>query len=467
MLSLRSYTPWTVPLLAGLLALGWVPSDLSDRARDPAQTPVRDDFDGDGYQDLAIGAPGATLGGQKGAGYVAVLYGGPHGVSATTRRTVISRTTQGIPADPVADQGFGARLSKGDLNGDGYADLVVGLARRKGDAVIVWGSPKGLSGGTAVPATNTQAGDFDGDGKLDLALFRTDRAPGDDPLGSTATVWTGPVTRSGTPARKTALDPEHLKYYDVDDGATGDVNGDGRDELALRVYYGEGGYGTRFYTASSSGLKDATDKAPDGGYGLAFGDVNGDGYDDFLAGSVPDDAGRITVAHGSASGLGPRSSWKSYSQNTPGVPGASEINDLFGSAVAAGDITGDGIDDVAVGAIGRELGYDDGAGEVVVLRGTPTGLTGTGSQVFTQDTPGIPGTTQPGDVFGSAVRLLDINGNGHADLVAAAVGEDAGNGRVYVLRGRPEGVVTDAGLMVGGKVLGVPYAKARFGGAVG
>lgn len=433
MLSLRSYAPWTVPLLAGLLGLGWVPQGLSEGLSeglpqgDAVRAPVRDDFDGDGYRDLAVGG---------GAGRVAVFYGGPDGPG---RRTVLTRDTVGVPGDPATDTGFGSQLSQGDLDGDGYADLVAGLDGREGDAVVVWGGPDGLTKGTPVSGNHTQSGDFDGDGKLDLVLFRTQRSQVDDPNGSTATVWYGPLSRSGTPAREAPLDPEELKYHDIDDAVVGDVNGDGRDELALRVYWGEGGYGVRFYTGAPKGLTHAPpETAPDGSGGLAFGDVNGDGYDDFLVGSWPSDTGQVTVALGSPVGMRPAAGWTSYDQNTPGVPGEPLTNDMLGSDLAVGDVDADGLDDVAVGAIGKEIGYEDGAGAIVVLRGDAGdsgGLTGTGARLFSKATPGIP---EPARNFGAGVRLLDTDGDGYAELVAPA-----GKGRVYVLPGGSDGVVVE------------------------
>jgi hypothetical protein len=450
--------------MAGLFALGAVPSDLTARAEAAAPAPVRDDFNGDGYQDLAVGAPRATIGGQSGAGHAAVLYGGPHGLSVT-RRTVISRATSGVPGSPVKNQEFGGQLAKGDLNGDGYADLVIGQISTTGDAVIVWGGPQGLSGsgGVAIPATNVQTGDFDGDGKLDLALFRIGRSPGDAPHGTTGSVWTGPLTRTGTPARTSALDPDHLQYIDVKGGAVGDVDGDGRDDLALRAYCGDGVfYCTKFYLASATGLIRST--APEGDGDVALGDVNGDGYDDLVVGFRYEE--KIEVAYGSPSGVTPSSTWGSYSQDTPGVPGTPETGDDFGSAVAVGDITGDGIDDVAVGAPGEEFGHGDAAGVVDILRGSRTGLTGSGAQAFTQNTAGVPGAAELGDTFGSAVRLLDINGNGYADLAAGAMGENNDNGAVWELRGRPTGIVTDAALVFGGRAVGAPYARAGFGAEV-
>jgi hypothetical protein len=458
----RSYRALSVPLVAGALALGGIPA-LTASAAAAAPNSVQDDFNGDGYKDLAVGAPTATVGGQKEAGYVAVMYGGPHGLTKD-HRTIISRATSGIPGSPAAGEDFGIQLSKGDLDGDGRTDLVIGQSSPVRDAVVVWGGKSGLSGGVSVPAAVTQAGDFDGDGKQDLVLFRGGRSQVDDPFGTTATVWRGPLSRTGTPAATKAFGPKDFQFADVLDTAAGDVNGDGRDDLALNLYTGDGGFGSSFYLASASGDTFTSAEAPRGFGGVTFGDVNGDGYDDLVRGD--EDRSTITVAAGSASGLSAASTWKTYSQNTDGVPGGKESEDYFGAAVAAGDVNGDGYDDVAVGAPGEELGYDDGAGMVSVLYGSRGGLTGKGAQGFTQNTKGVPGAVEPSDNFGGAVSLLDINRNGYADLAAAAPHENSGDGAVWSLRGRPTGIVTDAAFTFGGRTIGAPYAKAWFGGSL-
>ncbi|WP_069762857.1 FG-GAP and VCBS repeat-containing protein [Streptomyces sp. LUP47B] len=461
----RSYKAWSVPLIAGVLALGGIPA-LAGTAAAAAPKSVHDvvdDFNGDGYKDLAVGAPIATVGGKQGAGYVTVMYGGPHGLTKD-HRTIISRSTSGIPGDPAAGENFGYQLSTGDLDGDRRTDLIIGQASSTRDAVVVWGGQGGLSGGVSVPAATTQAGDFDGDGKQDLVLFRGGRAPGDDPLGTEATVWRGPVSRAGKPAATQDFGSTKVEPYDVMYAAAGDVNGDGRDDLALTVYLGDGGIGSQFYLANPSGGAFTFAAAPEGSGQVAFGDVNGDGFEDVVRG-VPNDS-TVTVALGSAAGLKPASTWKSYSQDTEGVPGATEEEDRFGDAVAAGDVNGDGYADVAVGAPGEALGDKGGAGMVNVLYGSHDGLTGNAAQGFTQDTDGVPGAAESSDNFGGSVSLLDINGNGYADLAAAAPRENSGDGAVWSLRGRPTGIVTDAAFTFGPVTIGAPSAKAWFGGVL-
>jgi hypothetical protein len=457
-----------VPLIAGVLALGGIPA-LAGSASAAESKAVQDDFNGDGYKDLAVGAPIATIGGKQGAGYVTVMYGGPHGLTKDNR-AVISRSTSGIPGDPAAGENFGHQLSTGDLDGDGRTDLIIGQASPTRDAVVVWGAKEGLSGGVSVPAATTQAGDFDGDGWPDLVLFRGGRSPGDDPLGTEATVWRGPISRAGKPTATQDFGSTKVKPHDVMYAAAGDVNGDGRDDLALTVYLGDGGIGSQLYLANASGGAFTYAAGPAGSGQVAFGDVNGDGFGDVVRG-VPSEA-TVTVALGSASGLKPESTWKSYSQDTADVPGGREEEDLFGAAVTAGDVNGDGYADVAVGAPGEKLGDKTGAGMVNVLYGSRDGLTGKGSQGFTQDTEGVPGAAESSDNFGDAVSLLDINGNAYADLAAAAPrenmveGANTGEGAVWSLRGRPTGIVTDAAFTFGPRTVGAPVERASFGGSL-
>ncbi|MDQ1046856.1 FG-GAP-like repeat-containing protein [Streptomyces sp. V4I2] len=117
---------------------------------------VQDDFNGDGYRDLAVGAPHAANGTVEEAGSVVVLYGSKSSVSAT-RRTVITQATAGVPGEPEKWDEFGTTVATADLDRDGYADLLVGTPREdvrgiesRGSVTVVWGGPNGLKGGANI-----------------------------------------------------------------------------------------------------------------------------------------------------------------------------------------------------------------------------------------------------------------------------------------------------------------------------
>ncbi|MFC7469249.1 FG-GAP-like repeat-containing protein [Actinomadura keratinilytica] len=171
----------------------------------------------------------------------------------------------------------------------------------------------------------------------------------------------------------------------------------------------------------------------------ATGDFDNDGHDDLLLGSPDNDM--VVAYEGSSGGLG-TSARRTFTQDTPGVPGVTEPSDFFGEGVAAGDVDGDGYDDIAVGAEYETVGSVPNASSVTILRGSPASLTGTGAQAIHQDTAGVPGANEPYDRFGSAVRLTDTNRDGRADLAAGAPMENTSNGALWSLRGSPTGVTS-------------------------
>jgi FG-GAP-like repeat len=128
-------------------------------------------------------------------------------------------------------------------------------------------------------------------------------------------------------------------------------------------------------------------------------DFNNDGFADLAVGVAGENlgangnAGAVTILYGTASGLTGTGS-RLFTQDSPGVGSSAEGEDDFGWTIAAGDFDGDGFADLAVGVWRENVGAAANGGAVNVLYGTTGGLTGSGSQLFTQDSPGVPDSVE-------------------------------------------------------------------------
>lgn len=406
----------------------------------------RADFNGDGYNDVAVGMSGPVINPDlltNKPGAIVVTYGGKNGLDAA-RRTVIDQDTDGIP-----DGHLDGVMTYGDLDNDGYTDLVF-------SDVVVWGGADGLSGGTAFDAAGRAGalavGDFNGDGKVELAAFTgTEKDP-------RISILAGGFTRQGprsgtydlalTPGRANASGLGALEMHLT----AGDLTGDHISDLIVGTrWYTDNDKppGNTFFQGSRQGLADVEGEDVAAGHVTAIGDIDHDGYGDLAIGDSSshqfdgqeDRAGFVTITYGSKDGPGDGRPDQVIRRDTPGLPGPPPRGP-FADSVALGDVNGDGFADLAIGDGAQPFGTTINAGRVMVLRGSAAGITTTGGQYFTQETPGIPGESVTRDRFGESLLLTDVNNDGKTDLTVCGHEDDRNRGSSWNLLGTAEGLST-------------------------
>jgi hypothetical protein len=392
-----------------------------------------------------------------------------------------ARAMELVTAGPAAAAGS---PTLPDFDGDGYADLAIGVPyedvgaiRDAGAVQIRYGGPDGLPMGVAAQTVNQDSpgirgtaeaddlfgwsvapGDFDGDGYTDLAVGvrREDEAALNE---GAVTVLYGSVdglaaARNRTWTQDTPGVPDLAEAGDQfgETILAADFDADGFADLAVGVY-GEDAVvddtvavdagvvtimrgsavglqtaGVRRWSQARLDLTEAVEDGDQFGRALAAGDFDGDGYADLAIGTPYEDTlhlrtGLVHVLFGTPKGI--RSTGAQlWSQDAPGILGEAELRDQFGQSLAAGDLDGDGYADLAVGAW-----FEDGCricneGAVHVIRGSSDGLTAVGDQLWTQDSAGIDDEADGGDQFGQTLATGDFDGDGADDLAIGVPWED-------------------------------------------
>jgi FG-GAP repeat len=385
----------------------------SPAAPAPAAGSLRADFNQDGLADLAIGVAWEDVGAAGGAGAVHVLYGTADGLSGAGSQ-FLTQDSPEVRGSAESGDFFGSALAAGDFDHDGYADLAVaapdedvGGVVDAGAVNVLYGSAGGLTGvgsqyftqDSRGVGSSAESGDF----------FGSALTAGDFDLDGSADLAIGVI------------------FEDV--GSVFNAGG-------VNVLYGGAGgltgVGSQFFTPDTPGVPSSAEALDNFGLALAAGDFDHDGSADLAIGSLEDvgaidTAGAVTVLYGSTAGLTSAGSQR-FTQDTPGVGSTAETSDAFGAALTAGDFNHDGFADLAVGAPLEDVGGDVLAGAVNVLYGSAGGLTGVGSQYFTQDSRGVGSSAESGDFFGSALTAGDFDLDGSADLAIGAPREDVGGG---------------------------------------
>jgi MYXO-CTERM domain-containing protein len=383
------------------------------------------DLNGDGYDEIVVGAPFYSAS----TGRAFVYLGSATGPATTASYTFTGAYTYCY---------FGRSVDgAGDVNGDGYDDLVIGSEgwNYSYGRVYVWyGSSTGLAA-TAdriIEGTSSNylgyavagAGDVNHDGYDDVIAG----AWGYATHTGAAYVYHGSATGLSSTASTTMIGPATYAAFGRDVNGAGDVNGDGYDDILVGAFNHNAAAGyVEVHHGSPTGISSTAARALDGAttgdeFGFVVsgaGDVNNDGYDDIVisAPSYSSSTGRVAIYHGSASGIG-----ATATTEIPGLTGSH-----FGYSVSgAGDIDDDGYDDIVVGA----PYYSSNAGLVRTYYGSSSGI----STTYTGT-----GTGPSSSLFGFAVAGAgDTTGDGRSDVLAGGYYYSSQTGYAAVYLGQAD-----------------------------
>jgi hypothetical protein len=405
------------------------------------------DFNGDGIDDVIVGAylgdPSETE--RFDAGYALIIFGTRSGFPAEIGRNSLDGTN-GFRLNGVAFQDSAGHdvSSAGDVNGDGYDDILISAMNtsvsgenRAGSVYVVFGGPGPFPATFELSAL---------DGTNGLVLNGIDR---DDYTG-VSVAGAGDVNRDG--------------FDDILIGAllgrNSEIpNSSGQSGAAYLIYGSAGPFPGSLSLSSLDGTNGTAFRGAVTGdnFGVSVspaGDMNQDGFPDLLIGArgadlgpnTPNAAGRAFVVFGRSDGFPANVTVPSEAAppvfNLNGV----RTEGFLGEAVSSGDINGDGAPDLILGAPDSDpvVNFGEGprTGQVFVVFGP---LTGAGSFSMDGLQNGINGFVlngaDPADNAGDKVAGIgDVNGDGLDDFIIGAFSADTGalgdNGEAYVVYGR-------------------------------
>jgi hypothetical protein len=321
------------------------------------------DFNGDGYTDLAVGAPHSSSKSLTDNGSLSVLYGGPNGLSAANNQYF-----HGV----ASGEEFGTALAAGAFMGDpAHRDLAVGApGASNGQGLVYWlkSGSLGLKGPNATRNLVSQNGAHCG-ASLASGNFDND-ANGFADVAAGCPNGAYPLSDDGS--------------VEIHIGSAGGL-GDASQSLTLTSDQTGAEFGSALAAANFG--NDSSGGSDDLAVGAPLFDVQGN-----------PDAGEIEVFY-----FGSNPSHQVFSQGSPGIFGDPEGGDILGAALTTGNFDNDGFADLAIGVPGESIGSVPGAGGINVLYGSGSGLTATGSQFWSQDSQGIVGVAESEDFFGNAL----------------------------------------------------------------
>ncbi|MEH1988583.1 tandem-95 repeat protein [Nostoc sp.] len=403
---------------------GFVINGIDEPDRSGYSVSSAGDINGDGIDDLIIGAYRASPNGQRDAGSSYVVFGSNSDFEASFNLSSLNGSNGFVINGIDSGDRSGISVSNaGDINGDGFDDLIIGASpdlnsqNRAGSSYVVFGSNSGFGASFNLSSLN----------------------------GSNGFVINGIGANDGS---------------GVSVSSTGDINGDGFDDLIIGagnpcyvVFGSNSGFGASFNLSSLNGSNGFMINTDFSGTSVSSAwDINGDGFDDLIIGArnaSPNGQffiGSSYVVFGSNSGFGASLNLSSLNGSNGFVIKGIDAGDRSGSSVSsAGDINGDGFDDLIIGAYRASPNGRYNAGESYVVFGSNSGF---GASFKLSSLNGSNGFVINGigadDGSGVSVSSAgDINGDGFDDLIIGTNSIDYGSqfraGRSYVIFGRSSG----------------------------
>jgi len=344
------------------------------------------DFNNDGFDDLAIGAPSEGYLTIFDAGGVHVLYGPASGLQ-TLNSQFWTQNSSGIADSVENSDAFGESLASGDFNGDGFDDLAIGapgetlgILNETGVVHVLYGSNIGLR------STNSQFWHQNVAGVVGTSASF-------DAFGNS--LCAGDFNNDG--------------FGDLAISVLGKNVGTALNAGAVVVLYGSASglvaTGNQQWTRNSGGIPGLSTTNDLFGESIECGDFDGDGFDDLAIGvalanvGTQVDAGVVHIIYGTVLGLRSTGT-QMWSQNSSGINDLSESGDGFGAALFVGDFDGDDRADLAIGVASEDFIAVSNVGVMAVIYGSNTGLASARNQVWHQNSPGILESLEASDAEG-------------------------------------------------------------------